>query len=222
MRRVTCLVFVLILGLCGTAMGATISGQAYETFAAYYTENVTFINDNTGRHLLPLTISSSKSEDGDGRMYYRIFGDVLSMEVRTDTTGKIIEMCQIIVTAPPGMELNNAVYNDFAISGYHSYALLMAMDASGDPAQRYELVPLVEQGLAQTEGSYSVQIGVYLLTCTSLSGTVTITFEHALTANDYTSNEQIDGDEPSSMTDGMTVPEDDGMTVPEDEGAGMG
>lgn len=222
MRRVTCLVIVLILGLCNTAIGATISGQAYETFATYYTENVTFINDNTGRHLLPLTISSSKSEDGDGRMYYRIFGDVLSMEVRTDTTGKIIEMCQIIVTAPSGMELNNAVYNDFAISGYHSYALLMAMDASGDPAQRYALVPLVEQGLAQAEGSYSVQIGVYLLTCTSQNGTVTITFEHALAASDDTSGEPSDdtSDEPSDEDEPSSITDD--MTVPEDEGAGLG
>lgn len=212
------LLILLLLGLCSPAQAATLSGQAYETFAAYYTENVTFINDNTGRHLLPLTISSSKSEDGDGRMYYRIYGDVLSMEIRTDPTAKIIEMCQIIVTAPSGMELNNAIYNDFAISGYHSYALLMAMDASTDPAQRYELVPLVEQGLAQAEGAYTVQIGVYTLSCTSDNGTVTLTFEHALTIGDDA--EDAEGD--PSITDGMTVPEDEGITMPEDEGANMG
>lgn len=200
-----------------SALGQAISGQAYETFASYYEDDINFINQNANRHLLPLAIATSKSETGDGRMYYKIFGDVLSMEMRTDPVGGIIEMCQIIIIAPQGMEVGNAVYNDFAISGYHSYALLMAMHTDPDPVQRYELVTTVEQGLSQSSnGSFTTQLGQYSLICTSTNGTVTLTFENTMAA-------PMNGDVATDGEGGTdATPEGGNESAPIDEGAGMG
>lgn len=199
MRKLLCMVFLLLLPAAALAQGAR--GQQIDVFLAYYEENVSFINQNTGRHLLPLVFASSKSQEGDGRMVYQSFGDVLNVTVRTDPSKEMVEMCQIILTAPSGMEIGNAIYNDFTSSGYHSYALLMAMDGNADPAKRYELVTRVEEGMKQNNGAFMTLEGAYNLTCTNLSGTVTLIFDSSLPA---------ETNEPATEE-----------TLP-DEGAGMG
>lgn len=107
---------------------------------------------------------------------------MLSVSIRLDQTNEIIERCQIVLTAPAGMSYGTAEYNDFATSGYHSYALLMAMHTAADPAVRYGLVTAVNEGLAAGEGSYSTQVGVYSLQCTQEGNVATITFENTLAA----------------------------------------
>ena len=64
--------------------------------------------------------------DGGHRMY-ELLGDVLRVTIRLDQSNQIIERCEIVLTAPAGMSYGTSEYNDFVTSGYHSYALLMAM-----------------------------------------------------------------------------------------------
>ena len=190
----------------------------YDVFQSNYQENIQLINDSLNRHLLPLAMASATSGEGDGRLLYQIFGDVLSLTVRTDPSGEIIEMCQIMLTAPQGMEIGNAVYNDFANSGYHSYALLMAMDTAATAVERYGLVTAVEEGLKAGEGSYTAQIGNYALTCSSVQGTVTMTFENTLLPA-----AEEEGQEQDAPEEG--TPEEEGEPLPmesTDEGAGLG
>jgi len=175
MQRLLALALALILLLPATALALT--GQRYETFNAYYKENVTFINENDNRHLLPMVLSQTQSQQADGRIYYEIIGDVLRVTVTTDQTG-IIEACEIRLTAPQGMAYGSSTYTDFAISGYHSYAFLMAMDVSAEPAQRYTLVTDVVEGMRQQDGLYTRQLGAYTLTCTRENNTAVLTFQN--------------------------------------------
>ncbi|MEG2315165.1 MAG: hypothetical protein RSC91_03040 [Clostridia bacterium] len=171
------LALVLVFtALCGQA--SAISGQRYDTFLQNYQDDVTFININDTRHLLPLVFSTHPSEQNDGRIYYELLGDVLSASVRTDPSGEIIEFCQITMTAPLGMSYGSAQYNDFAISGYHSYALLMAMHSATEALDRYALVVDVLDGMARGDGSYKTQLGVYTLTCTRVENCATLIFEN--------------------------------------------
>lgn len=206
------MILLLLLLLPAAARGEGVSGQAYRTFEEYYKDDLVFINENANRHLLPLVIASSSSQVGDGRKFYQILGDVLSMTIRTDPSGEVIERCEITLTAPAGMELGNAVYNDFAISGYHSYALLMAMDVSASAYERYAMVTKVEEGMKRNDGVYSVQVGVYALNCQRQNGTVSIVFDNALSA-------------PADPAWGSTPAADQTpspVEMPVDEGAGLG
>ena len=212
-KRIAILFLLLCLPLA--AGGESVSGQSYQTFETYYKDDLIFINENANRHLLPLVIASSASEVGDGRMFYQIMGDVLSMVIRTDPSGKVIERCEITLTAPSGMEVGNAVYNDFAISGYHSYALLMAMDASPNAYDRYAMVTMVEDGLKQNGGAFSVQVGVYALNCQRQNGAMYMVFDNALSAP---APAVTGGETPAAGTEPTPAPID----MPEDEGAGMG
>ncbi|MEG0493581.1 MAG: hypothetical protein RR696_10305 [Clostridia bacterium] len=182
MRRIliTTLALLLFLSTFTAAYADALSGQRYDVFLQYYDENFAFIDENDNRHLLPLVIAKRNSDENDGRLYYELFGDVLSMTVRTDPTGEVIELCQIILTAPQGMEYGNSLYLDFSISGYHSYALLMAMSAETTALKRYELVNTVVNGMKEANGKFVTQEGLYTLTCTRENGTATLTFEHTL------------------------------------------
>ncbi len=176
MRRAAAIV-LCALCLFAAASGEGISGQHIDTFIEYYKESLDFINDNDGRHLLPLIISTAASDKEDGKMHYEIPGDVLHLSLRTDASGEVVERCEITLTAPQNLQHGSAEYRDFATSGYHSYALLMAMDAHADAAERYELVTDVNEGMAD-DGVYAVQLGVYALKCTRENGTARLLFEH--------------------------------------------
>ena len=211
MRKTVAMILLLVC-MALPALAGAVSGQSIAVFEANYEEDIDFINANDNRHLLPLVLSSRKSDLGDGKMYYELLGDVLSVTIRTDATGEIIETCTIILTAPSGMEYGNSIYNDFAISGYHSYALLMAMDSHAKPADRYQLVRDVVDGLAD-DGDYTAQLGVYTLHCVRVDNAATLMFENSMVQP--TPEPTAEGDAPVETV----PPEDDNGG---DEGAGMG
>jgi len=176
MKRLTAL--VLTLALLAPACAFALTGQSYAKFDEYYKADITFINDNDSRFLLPMILSQRKSTENDGRIYYDLIGDVLNVTVTSDSTG-VIEECEIRLTAPSNMEYGSSVYNDFAISGYHSYAFLMAMDTNTDPAKRYELVTDVVQGMKNSaDGTYTRQLGAYTLTCQRIDKMAVLNFQN--------------------------------------------
>ena len=144
------------LACLSRASAATISGRGYEDFEASYADNLTFINENTGRHLLPLVLAKGDANADGGHRMYELLGDVLRVSIRLDQSNQIIETCEIVLTAPAGMSYGTSEYNDFVTSGYHSYALLMAMHTAADPAVRYGLVTAVNDGLLAGEGAYAI------------------------------------------------------------------
>ena len=163
------LVFLLPTG------ALALTGQSYKTFDEYYKADVTFINDNDSRHLMPMLLSQRSSGKNDGQVFYDLIGDVLNVTVTVDSNG-VIEECEIRLTAPANMAYGSSEYNDFTISGYHSYAFLMAMDPNTEPAKRYELVPDVVQGMKDGNGSYTRPMGAYTLTCTRIDQMAVLNF----------------------------------------------
>lgn len=165
----------MALGL-GSAAASSLSGQSYALFSKYYKEGITFINENAGRHLIPLSLAKDPGGQ-DKRTTYSLMGDTLKVTLTMDSGGQIIESCVMILTAPGGMAYGSALYNDFAISGYQSYALLMAMHTDSDPARRYQLVTDVVEGMAASGGQYQRQLGVYTLTCTRQDNVAELRFD---------------------------------------------
>ena len=207
-RRGLCLFLLgMVLFRAAPVQASALSGQSYETFGLYYKENVNFINYNASRHLLPMVLANRGDVAGDGRLVYELIGDTLKVTITTDPTGKIIEQCVIILTAADGMEYGSALYNDFAISGYHSYAFLMAMHTDADPAKRYELVPDTVAGTAAGEGAYTRQLGVYTLTCSREGNAVTLSFQNNRVQATPSQEDGVD-------SSGIFPPD-------EDEGAGL-
>ncbi len=209
MKRILALLLVFVL-MQSCAAAQELTGQRYSTFVEYYSQNITFLNDNTGRHMLPLVIASSQSDERDGRMIYQIFGDVLSLWIQTDTSGEIIEMCEITLTAPSGMTYGDATYADFQVSGFHNYALLMAMHTGTDAYDRYELVTAVEEGLLESD-YFSKQVGVYALDCTRLNNSVVLAFVNSgLMSVAVPENDQI------NQVEGETFEQEEEVVVEEE------
>lgn len=179
MRKWLILFFCLMLLPVSAANAEAVSGLRYEDFLANYAENLDFINDNANRHLLPLIPAKRDAGWGDGRMYYELPGDVLSLTLRTDVTGEVIEQCTITLTAPADMSYGSTVHRDFTTSGYQSYGLLMAMSPAETAYDRYQLVVEVENGLSSGGGVFYKQIGVYSLDAASLDGTVVMNFTNS-------------------------------------------
>ena len=172
--------FAIILLLCALAGAAAADdfGQSYNDFQNLYAENVDFINNNTGRHLLPLTFAGAFDEDGE-RIFVLSSG-ALYAQIKLDDLAEQIAYCQITLTAPAGMSYGDSLHNDFTTSGYHSYALLMAMSKAKTAVERYALVEEVNTGLAANDGAYETQVGDYVLTCTSQNGVASMRFENEL------------------------------------------
>lgn len=204
----TCLILALLTALVPAALADAISGRGYEDFEACYADNLTFINENTGRHLLPLVLAKGEANEDGGHRNYELYGGNLNVSIRLDQSNKVIEMCRITLTAPAGMAYGTAEYNDFTTLGYHSYALLMAMHTAADPAVRYGLVTAVNDGLAAGAGTYAAQVGAYNLLCTTVEGVATITFEHA-TAAGTEATEPPDGEIPADVEDDGAYSEDE-------------
>lgn len=199
-RRLFCLTVLLAVSLCMSASAAGI-GITYDEFVDLYTENVLFINANTGRHLLPHTLQ--RDYDADARRFYRVQAGALSMEMHMEDSGTQVASCTIILTAPEGMSYGDARHNDFTTSGYHSYAMLMALSPASAPVERYALVEEVNAGLAQNEGSYQTYAGDYRLTCTSEGNTVTLLAENELYIRTFVEEAPEETAEPEvEITDG--------------------
>ena len=175
MRKLLC-----TLLLCAVAFTALADdfGQSYDAFEASYAENIVFINENTGRMLLPHTLE--RDYDSRGKRMYRIARGALAMEMHMDESGERIARCLITLTAPEHMSYGDLTHTDFATSGYHSYALLMAMDQAATPYERYSTVERVNWGIKQHGGTFETEVGDYRLTCSSQNGMATLLFENAL------------------------------------------
>lgn len=176
MRKLLALV-LLLCALAGAA-AADDFGQSYIDFQTLYSENIHFINENTGRFLLPLDFSGEFDAEGD--RIYVISSGALYVEVKLDDLAEQIAYCNISLTAPAGMTYGDSKHNDFTVSGYHSYALLMAMSKAGTAVERYQLVEEVNAGIAENAGVYETQVGDYRLKCLSANGTATMRFENEL------------------------------------------
>ncbi len=168
---------LLLCALTGAA-AADDFGQNYDLFQALYAENVSFINENTGRHLLPHSLTATF--DAEGRRIYVIASGALYTEIYLDDLASQIASCRITLQAPENMSYGDSRHADFTVSGYHSYALIMAMHGAGTAAERYRLVEEINAGLAANGGTYETQVGDYRLTCTSEGGAATMLFENEL------------------------------------------
>lgn len=150
-------------------------GRGYEAFEAAYAENIEFLNVNTDRHMLPYT--PIRDYDPDGSVVHRIQMGALDVAIRLENES-IATLC-VTLTAPEGMAYGDREYNDFAVSGYQSYAVVMAMSDAATPYERYALVEAVNQALDASE-SYQTAVGDYRLTCTREGRAVTLLFENEL------------------------------------------
>lgn len=186
---------LLLLCLLAGAAAAEDFGQSYDRFQTLYAENVTFINENTGRFLLPLDFEGDFNSDGV--RIYVLANAMLTAEVLLDDMASQIASLQITLTAPEGMTYGDSQHSDFTVSGYHSYALLMAMSNSQDPVERYRLVEEVNDGLATGGGNYETQVGDYRLTCTSGNNVACMRFENSLLMTTGVETEDADEETPS-------------------------
>lgn len=167
---------LLLCALSGAA-AADDFGQNYDLFQSLYAENVSFMNQNTGRHLLPHDFTASF--DAEGQRIYVIASGALYAEIYLDDMASQIASCKITLQAPEGMSYGDSKHADFTVSGYHSYALIMAMHDAKHAAERYRLVEEINAGLA-AGSSYETQVGDYRLTCTSEGSAATMLFENEL------------------------------------------
>ena len=177
---------LLLCALAGAA-AADDFGRSYDTFQSLYADNVNFINENTGRHLLPHKYSASF--DTEGKRFYAIASGALYSEIYLDDMFSQIASCKITLQAPEGMSYGDSKHADFTVAGYHSYALIMAMHDDESAAGRYRLVEDINAGLAAGNGEYTKQVGDYRLTCRSEGSSVTMLFENELLMGKETETE---------------------------------
>jgi hypothetical protein len=187
-----------------------LTGQNMPTFETYYKDNISYINSNTGRHMLPLTLETLDLSD-NGRMQYSTYSDALHVTITADAAG-IVETCDIRLLVLEGMVLGNSLYQDFTTAGYHSYAFIMAMHVSAEPSSRYLLVQEISTALKDNFGFYERQLGAYTITCTRVIGEGAVfTFTNNGLAPAQTG-------EPADEADEQDVP----TVIDEDEGANIG
>lgn len=173
-KRALCLIFCLCL-LPALANAAGV-GRFFDLFQESYKQNILFLNENTGRLLLPH--SFARDYDSQGRRIYRIQKGALDMEMHMAADGAVIASLRITLTAPAGLTAESAPYSDFSTSNLHSYALLMSMSDAETPLERYRLLESVGAGLANGSGDYACSVGDYRLHCTSHSGVAVMLFEN--------------------------------------------
>lgn len=172
MKKALC-AFLICLLLPALALAEP--GRAYEAFEAAYAENIAFLNANTDRHMLPYT--PERDYNSDGSVVQRIRVGALDVAIRTESES--IASLSITLTAPEDMTYGDRAYNDFSVSGFQCYAVMMAMSEAAAPYERYALVEAVNQALAASE-SYETNVGDYRLTATREGSAVTLLFENEL------------------------------------------
>ena len=169
MKKALC---ALLACLLLPALSLAEPGRAYETFEAAYAENIEFLNANTDRHMLPYT--PERDYDSDGSVVHRIQMGALDVAIRLENES--IASLSITLTAPEDMAYGDREYNDFTVSGFQCYAVMMAMSEAALP---YALVESVNQALAASE-SFQTNVGDYRLSATREGGAVTLLFENEL------------------------------------------
>ncbi|MBE0601446.1 MAG: hypothetical protein IH607_06625 [Firmicutes bacterium] len=156
----------LLLWLPAGALALT--GQNISTFLTYYKEDVTYINENQDRHMLPIEFETTDLKDG-GRIQYSVRSDALNVTITADGDG-IIESCEIRLLYPEGAQPGNSLYLDYATAQFHSLALIMAMHVSTDPASRIYLAVEIRDNLIANQGVYDRQLGSYTINCIRVVG----------------------------------------------------
>lgn len=111
-----------------------------------------------------------------------------------------------MLTAPAGMSYGTSEYNDFVTSGYHSYALLMAMHTAADRRCAMGLSPRSMTDCLRAREPMPRRWGSIPLTARVADNVATLTFENTLAATP----------EPQATPDG-TAPEEEGVN--EEEGS---
>ena len=184
----------LCLLVCLPAGALALTGQNISTFQAYYKENVTFLNENTGRHMLPVALETLELDNG--RTQYSSYSDTLHVTIQADTDGTI-ETCEIRLLVPQGAQPGNSLYLDYVTANYHSLAFIMAMHVSETPESRYLLVDEIRKALSDNHGAYERQLNSYTISCVSVvgEGAVFTFFNNGLPPTN------------NSFTDGMPTPE---------------
>lgn len=172
MKRVlaAALLFTLLLPACALAL----TGQSYKTFDEYYQTNLRHFNDYEGRHLIPLILARRQSDKADGRVFYDLSGDILSVYVTVDAEG-IVEECEVRLAFPQDGGSNANVMNDYYNLNYQCVAFQVAMDPHADVQDRLLLATDIRDGLAAGQGAYTRQLGAYTLTCTLVNGNMVVT-----------------------------------------------
>ena len=170
--------WLLAVALLLSAACAEGIGQTYKGFEASYAENIVFLNANTGRMLLPHSLQ--RDYDALGKRMYRVNRGALALEMHMDESGERIARLIVTLTAPGSMVFGDTVYNDFATAGYHSYAILMAMDPTESALERYSAVERVNWGVKQNGGVFSTEVGDYQLECRSENGVAVLTFVNSI------------------------------------------
>lgn len=165
----------LLVCLALPALAFADVGRDFQTFEAAYAQNIDFLNANTGRHMLPYT--AVRDYNADGSMGYRIQMGALDVLIRLED--ERINTLEITLTAPEGMAYGDREYNDFSVSGYQSYAVMMAMSEAATPYERYALVESVNQAMSASE-TCRIGVGDYRLTCTRKGNAVSLLFENEL------------------------------------------
>jgi hypothetical protein len=157
---------LLLLWLPAGALALT--GQTISTFKTYYKDDIFYLNESTGRHMLPKELNELKLDDS-GRTKYFYYDDTLHVTIVADPSG-IIETCEIRLLYPENAAEGNSLYLDFVAANYHSLAFVMAMHVSSEAESRYLLVDEIATKLAENYGAYDRQLGSYSISCISVVG----------------------------------------------------
>jgi hypothetical protein len=145
-----------------------LTGQSVSTFETYYKDDITYLNDASGRHMLPKDLTALDLGD-NGRTQYSYSDNVLQVTVAADAAG-IIESCEIRLLYPEGAAEGNSLYLDFVTANYHSLAFLMAMHVSSEVSSRFLLVQEIATAMEQNSGTYDRQLGSYSVSCIKVTG----------------------------------------------------
>ena len=172
MLRKLCLL-ALLLAVLAPAAALAEEAVDYDGFSAVYAENLAFLNENTGRYLLPLIPESAR--DSANRLVYAIEYDMLTLNVRLGADDATVEEAVVTLTAPEGMAYGDDAHTSFTAYGYQCYALLMAMSAESEASDRYALVTRLDGGLS-AGNSYFTQEGAYAVTCERIGHSVVFSF----------------------------------------------
>ncbi len=215
-RRILAAVLLLILI---PVSAPALTGQNISIFETYYKEDVTYINNTIGRHLLPKDLIELDLDD-TGHMQYFYYDNELQVTVVADEEG-IIESCEIRLLYPEGAVQGNSLYMDFVTASYHSLAYIMAMHISAEVSSRFLLADEIAKELEKNLGAYKRQLGAYSISCVKVVGEGAVfTFTNNGLAAQTTA-------EPTGETlDETTTPEGQQEAPPEineeDQGANLG
>ena len=212
--RILCTVAVLLLLILLPTGALALTGQSISVFETYYKDDIVYINENTGRHLLPKDLAQLDLKDHRRTQYY-YYDDALHVTLATDENG-IIESCEIRLMIPEGTVYGNSLYRDFETAGYHSYALIMAMHVSSEPSSRYLLVQEISAALEDNFGFYERQLGSYTINCTRVVGEGAV-FTFSNNGVKSPSSGESTNETPDTQVEPPAV-----IDIEDDEGANLG